>query len=210
MSVHKTQDRFLTIAVAHDGYPSNTNGKDQVALEELVDVLLQSETIPATLCFYTEGVRWLIQESPLLGQLAEIRRRGADIVVCRACLAEAGLLDQVAQRFPRLCMVVCHLGHPWITDAVMVIRKHRNVYGDISGFGFRRWRFYEALATAVEYDVGHKLLFGSDYPICTVEASIEYLHGAMEMAKRAGLPPIPQNTIEELLQRDSLKLLGMD
>ena len=73
----------------------------------------------------------------------------------------------------------------------MVKRKHHNVYGDIAGFGFRRWRFCEALATAVEYDVGHKLLFGPDYPICTVEASVEYLHDATELAKRADLPPIP-------------------
>ena len=49
--------------------------------------------------------------------------------------SKPGLLDQVAQRFPDLRMVICHLGHPWITDAVMVMRKHRNVYGDISGFG---------------------------------------------------------------------------
>ena len=124
--------------------------------------------------------------------------------------SKPGLIDQVAQRFPGLHMVLCHLGHPWITDAVMVMRKHRNVYGDISGFGFRRWRFYEALATAVEYDVGHKLLFGSDYPICTVEASIEYLRDAADMAKRAGLPAIPESTVEDMLHRDSLKILGMD
>ena len=123
--------------------------------------------------------------------------------------SKPGLLDQVAQRFPDLRMVICHLGHPWITDAVMVMRKHRNVYGDISGFGFRRWRFYQALATAVEYDVGHKLLFGSDYPICTLEASIGYLRDATEMAERAGLPEIPESTVEDLLQRDSLKILGM-
>ena len=56
----------------------------------------KSENIPATLCFYTEGVRWLTKESPILAQLAEIHKRGADIVACKACLAEAGLLDRVA------------------------------------------------------------------------------------------------------------------
>ena len=97
---HPTRDRFLAIAVAHDGGTDagvrRCNGHEQVALEELVDVLLQSESIPATLCFYTEGVRWLTQDSPVLEELEEIRRRGAEIVVCRACLAAAGLLDTVA------------------------------------------------------------------------------------------------------------------
>ena len=120
------------------------------------------------------------------------------------------LLDEVAQRFPGLRMVICHIGHPWNADAVMVVRKHRNVYADISGFGFRRWRFYEALATAVEYDVADKLLFGSDYPVCTVEETVEYVRDASRMAKRVGLPEIPERLLEDMLQRDSLKLLGMD
>ena len=96
MSVYESRDRFLAIAVAHDGIAQDPDSTEWMALEDLVDTLLQSENIPATLCFYTEGVRWLTNESPILKQLAEIHKRGADIVVCRACLAEAGLLDRVA------------------------------------------------------------------------------------------------------------------
>ena len=95
----EVRPRYLAIAVAHDGYDGHTsasNGHGPQKFEELVDVLLQSEAIPATLCFYTEGVRWLTRESPLLSELQEIRRRGAEIVACRACLTEAGLLDSVA------------------------------------------------------------------------------------------------------------------
>ncbi|MYH62599.1 MAG: amidohydrolase [Caldilineaceae bacterium SB0675_bin_29] len=120
------------------------------------------------------------------------------------------LLDEVAQRFPKLRQMICHIGHPWHTDAVMVMRKHKNVYGDMSGFGFRRLRFYEALATAIEYDVGHKIFFGSDYPFAKVDDSVQYLYDASGMASRAGLSLIPEAYIEDLLQRDSLKLLGID
>ena len=119
------------------------------------------------------------------------------------------LIDQVAQRFPRLRMVICHIGQPWYTDAVMVIRKHRNVYGDMSGYGFRRWRFYASLATAVEYDCRDKILFGSDYPICSVEDSVRYLREAVDMAKRTGLGEIPASFVDDMLERDSLALLGM-
>jgi len=120
------------------------------------------------------------------------------------------LLDEVAQRFPRLCMNICHVGHPWNIDAVMVVRKHRNVYADISGFGNRRWRFYEALRTAVEYGVADKLLFGSDYPIATVDATVQALRNAQQLAQHAGLPEIPRDVIENMLNRNSLKLLGME
>ena len=120
------------------------------------------------------------------------------------------LLDEVAQRFPRLRQMICHIGHPWHIDAVMIVRKHKNVYADMSGFGFRRLRFYQALATAIEYDVGHKILFGSDYPFAGVDDSVRYLYDASRMAARAGLPPIPEAYIEDMLERDSLKVLGMD
>ena len=119
------------------------------------------------------------------------------------------LLDEVAQRFPDLRQMICHIGHPWHTDAVMVIRKHRNVYADMSGWGYRRLRFYEALATAIEYGVGHKILFGSDYPFAKVDDSVQYLHDASRMAAQAGLPPIPESFIEEMLRCDSLEVLGM-
>jgi hypothetical protein len=90
------RQHFLAIAVAHDGIASGNNGHVRQKFQELVDVLLQSDAIPATLCFYTEGVRWLTRESPLLSELQEIRRRGAEILACRACLTEAGLLDSFA------------------------------------------------------------------------------------------------------------------
>jgi intracellular sulfur oxidation DsrE/DsrF family protein len=90
------RDRLLAIAVAHDGVSQDREGRERMAFEDLVRVLLESEEIPATLCFYTEGVRWLTRDSPIVEDLKEICRRGADIVVCRACLAEAGLLDEMA------------------------------------------------------------------------------------------------------------------
>ena len=93
-------ERFLAIAVAHDSVAYNpsdrSNGHKRESFEDLIGVLLQSDAIPATLCFYTEGVHWVTRESPVLGELQEIRRRGAEIVTCRACLTEAGLLDAVA------------------------------------------------------------------------------------------------------------------
>lgn len=89
-------NRSLVIGVAYDGAAQDDNGKERVAFENLVRVLLGYEKIPATLCFFTEGVRWVTRESPLIEELEEIRARGADIVACRATIAEAGLLDDLA------------------------------------------------------------------------------------------------------------------
>jgi hypothetical protein len=88
-------DPFLAIAVAHNGVAQDRNGKERVAFEELIQVLLDAHQVPATLCFYAEGVSWLTQDSPVIDDLREIGKRGADIVVCRSCMAEAGLLDEM-------------------------------------------------------------------------------------------------------------------
>lgn len=87
---------LLVIAVPYDGIAQARNGREQLAFESLVRTLLDYEKIPATLCFYTEGVRWVTRDSPLLQELQEIRARGADIVACRASMAQAGLLKELA------------------------------------------------------------------------------------------------------------------
>ena len=79
----------------------------------------------------------------------------------------------------------------------------------MSGFGFRRLQFYQALVTAHEYGVAHKIFFGSDYPFATVDDSVQYLYDASEMAAKTNLPPISEEFIEGMLQRDSFKVMGM-
>ena len=86
---------FLAIAVAHDGVSQDRNGQDRIAFEKLVHTLLGYDKIPATLCFYTEGVRWLTGESPFIDELKEIHSRGADIIACRASMADAGLTREL-------------------------------------------------------------------------------------------------------------------
>jgi intracellular sulfur oxidation DsrE/DsrF family protein len=90
------ENPFLVIGVAHDGLAQEADGKERQEFENLVRMLLSHARIPATLCFYTEGVRWLTRESPFIEELKEIRARGADIVACRATVAEAGLLGDLA------------------------------------------------------------------------------------------------------------------
>ena len=82
-------------------------------------------------------------------------------------LANPVLLQPLALRFPRLRMVIAHMGHPWIAETLVLIRKHRHLYSDISALYYRPWQFYNALIMAMEYGVLDRLLFGTDYPFTT-------------------------------------------
>ena len=120
------------------------------------------------------------------------------------------LLDEIALRFPELRIVIAHMGHPWFSETIAVIRRHPHVYADVSALVSRRWLLYQALVEAVEYRVEHKLLFGTDFPFFTARQTIDGLRGVTGAAFGPGLPVIDPQVVEEIVQRDSLALLGID
>ena len=120
------------------------------------------------------------------------------------------LFDEVAMKYPELRMVLAHVGHPFCDECLVVIRKHPHVYADISAIFYRPWQFYNTLIIAQEYGVTHKLLFGTDYPFAKAQESIDGLRDVNEIIGQSGLPRVSDETIEGILHRDSLSLLGID
>ena len=59
-------------------------------------------------------------------------------------------LQPLALEFPKLITVIAHMGHPWINETLVLIRKNRNMYADISALFYRPWQFYNALVSAME------------------------------------------------------------
>ena len=120
------------------------------------------------------------------------------------------LLEDVAMRFPELRMVIAHLGHPWIDETIVLIRKHRHLYSDISALHYRPWQFYNALISAREYGVWDKLLFGSDYPFSNPEASMAGLRNINHLVEGTNLPRLSDEEIERLIYSPSITLLGIE
>ena len=91
-------------------------------------------------------------------------------------------VDEVAVDFRQVTFVICHLGNPWVTDAMEVIYKNENVVGDISGLTlghfeerFERYmlqQLNEAVAFAGDPS---SLLFGTDWPICDIGSYIRFV-----------------------------------
>ncbi|MFO0903428.1 MAG: amidohydrolase family protein [Pirellulales bacterium] len=119
-------------------------------------------------------------------------------------------IDNVARRFPEVRIVMAHLAHPYEGECIVTIRKHPHVYADISALHYRPWQFFQSLSLVQEYGVWHKLLFGSDYPFTTVNATIRDLRKMNDMVAGTGIPRLDLDRIEQLIHRDSLSLLGLD
>lgn len=119
-------------------------------------------------------------------------------------------IDAVAARFPHVKIIMAHLGHPYEGECIVTIRKHPNVYADISALHYRPWQFYNSLMLVQEYGVWHKLLFGTDYPFTTVDATIAGLASLNRMLEGTALPRLDMQQIEAMITRDSLGILGIN
>jgi predicted TIM-barrel fold metal-dependent hydrolase len=118
------------------------------------------------------------------------------------------VVDEVARRHPELTQIMAHMGHPWQREAMVVLRKNRRVFSDVSASWARPLDGFFALVRAQEWGVVDKLLFGSDYPIWTPREAVDGLR-ALAAMKPAGLPGIATDTINHLLDSDPRALLGV-
>jgi len=70
-------------------------------------------------------------------------------------------VDDVAVDFPKLKIILAHGGRPlWMNTAFFLIRRHPNVYLDISGIPPKALLTYFPRL----HEIAHKTLFGTDWP----------------------------------------------
>jgi predicted TIM-barrel fold metal-dependent hydrolase len=91
-------------------------------------------------------------------------------------------LEEVAQEFPDLRIVIAHFGWPWVDEALLLALKYRNVYLDTAILYSGTPR--DALARVLGRQVGvevleaslpRQVLFGSDYPRADIRRSVRGL-----------------------------------
>lgn len=95
-------------------------------------------------------------------------------------------IDEVADSFPDLKIVMAHMGNPWIMDCAAVVAKNKNVYMDFSGY-FSEYQpidpeeveiFVRQLKDFKIFAGFRKCLFGTDYPLYSQK---EYLDSARQL-----------------------------
>lgn len=109
------------------------------------------------------------------------------------------LLEDIAIACPKLRMIISHMGHPWEDECVVLIRKHPNLYANVSALHYRPRRHYHALMTALEYGVEHKLIFGSDFPSATPEQVIAGQWKVNEVVEGTRFPRFPEEAIHRII-----------
>ena len=180
-------DAMLTQAAEHDWIAAVTAWVDllsPVTAEARLGVLAGQPAL--------RGVRHLIHEEPdphwilrasVLESLAVVEERGLVLELPCVFPRHLGDLPELAQRFPRLTIVIDHLGKPplrteqmgiWAT-ALRAAAEHPNVCAKISGLNTMLassdWAAVDlrpAVDVAVECFGPDRLMCGSDWPVALV------------------------------------------
>ncbi|MHC5022959.1 MAG: amidohydrolase family protein [Planctomycetota bacterium] len=120
------------------------------------------------------------------------------------------LWDEVARSFPELVIVLGHLGHPWIDETLLLVGTHAKLYADLAGVVSRPWQLYNALQHASTFGVMDKILFASGFPYDSPEKAIESLYSVNAFSKGTNLPAISRPLLRGIVERNSLRCLGIE
>lgn len=108
------------------------------------------------------------------------------------------LVDGVAADFPHLTIIGAHPGWPW-TDELLAMAVHKgNVYIDLSGWAPKY--FPPMLVQYTRTMLQDKVLFGTDWPLLTIE------RWEREFADLK----MPAEVAEKVMLRNAMRVLGVE
>lgn len=173
---------FLNYCIGLDGSTlSEMNPKEAIALVEenlRKDSCVGIKLYPGYSPFYLNDPIY----SPFY-QLAEQYQKPVAVHMGATATSGARLkyshpltMDDVAAEHPRVQFVLCHLGNPWIVDAVAVMDKNPNVAADLSGilegkqdmdlFLKEKEGYLAHIRTWLQYAEAYdRLMYGTDWPL---------------------------------------------
>ena len=131
---------------------------------------------------------------------------GADAVME---YAQPYLLDEIAREFTELKIIIGSMGVPFVEQTLSMVARHKNVYADLTIRPKSVWQTYNMVVAAYERGVMDKLLFGSGFPSGDAGQCMETLLGFNMHLADTNLPRVPRGNIRNIIERDTLRLLGI-
>ena len=88
-------DSETVLLITRNGMGEADPALQQKLISTYLQLLDANDILPAAICFYTEGVRLVVEGSPVIGALKSLEAKGVRLVLCSTCLAHFNLTDQV-------------------------------------------------------------------------------------------------------------------
>lgn len=84
------------LVLTGDGMGHGDDALRTKLLATYLTLLAENDVLPGAICFYTEGVKLVVDGSPVLDLLKALEAKGVHLIVCTTCLNHYGLMDRVA------------------------------------------------------------------------------------------------------------------
>lgn len=86
----------LAVVITRDGMGSADAELQHKLVRTWLKVVAENGKLPGAICFYTDGVKLVLEGSPVLEELRALEAAGVHLVICKTCLDHFGLADRVA------------------------------------------------------------------------------------------------------------------
>jgi sulfur relay (sulfurtransferase) complex TusBCD TusD component (DsrE family) len=84
-----------TLLITNEGLGKAAQELQSRLASTYLKLINENNLLPAAICFYTEGVKLVVEGSPVLETLSALEVKGVRLIVCNTCLNYYGLVEQV-------------------------------------------------------------------------------------------------------------------
>lgn len=89
------QDATILIQITSDGMGRGDEALRRKLIATYLTLIDQNDMLPGAFAFFTDGVKLVVDGSPVLDVLKSIEAKGVPLVLCKTCLDHYGLTDRV-------------------------------------------------------------------------------------------------------------------
>jgi hypothetical protein len=90
-----TKNNNTVILITHNGMGQGPEELQLTLMGKYLELLLLHNDLPAAVCLYTEGVRLVVEGSPIVEKFQALEDEGVHLIICSTCLNYFGLADKV-------------------------------------------------------------------------------------------------------------------
>lgn len=93
--MNKSAQYSTAILITRNGMGHAEEDLQQKLFGTYLTMLDDQGYLPGVLCFYTDGIKLVVEGSPVLDQLRSLEAKGVRLIVCNTCLKYFDLEDKV-------------------------------------------------------------------------------------------------------------------
>lgn len=83
------------IQITNNGMGKADETLQRKLASKYLELIQLNDTLPNAICFYTDGVKLVVEGSPVLEKLKSLEEKGVRMIVCSTCLEYFNLTDKV-------------------------------------------------------------------------------------------------------------------